>query len=140
MKIALIIGGVIVLYFIISALLFKRKMKNYNPSLQHESIKNLTDTNFEEIISNGVSLVDFWADWCMPCKMQAPIIDEVAKDLGEKANICKLDIQTYNNLAGKFNIQSIPSIIIFKNGKEIKRFVGIKSKNILVKEIENNLF
>jgi thioredoxin 1 len=136
-KIALIIIGALALYFVFTGLLFRRKLKAYNPANYHENIKILTDVNFDEKISTGVSLVDFWAEWCMPCKMQGPIIDEVAKEVGNIAQICKLDVQTYQNAASKYNVNNIPTIILFKDGVEIKRFIGIKPKNMLVKEIQN---
>jgi len=139
MKIALIIVGIIVLYFIVTAIIFSRKLKNVKPGLPHESIIILTDTNFSEVVNNGVSLVDFWADWCMPCKMQGPIIDEVAKEIGTKAQICKLDVQVNQSAAQNNNVKNIPTMILFKNGVEIQRFVGIKSKQALVKAIENIL-
>jgi len=139
MKIVLIIVGVLVLYCVITTILFKRKLNNYDPKNHHKDIKDLSDENFDKIIENGVTLVDFWAEWCMPCKMQGPIVDEVAKEIGDKAQICKVDVEHNKITPEKYKIQNIPSIIIFKDGVEVKRFVGMKSKNVLVKEIQNNL-
>ena len=86
-----------------------------------------TDANFQDEVLDAEQpvLVDFWAEWCGPCKMLGPIIDELAKEYEGKAKIGKVDIDNNRDAAVKFNIQSIPSIIIFKNGEEVNRFVGI---------------
>ena len=82
-------------------------------------------------------LVDFWAEWCAPCKMMAPVLNDVANELTENAYVGKLNIEQYQSMAQQFNVRSIPTLIIFKNGKEVKRFVGIKQKDFLLKEINS---
>ena len=104
-----------------------------------ENVKILTDGNFNATIKNGVSLVDFWAAWCGPCRVQGPIVDEIADEIGDKANICKLDIDQHKKTAGQLGIQSIPTILIFKDGKMVQKFVGVKSKPILIKAINSNI-
>jgi len=99
----------------------------------------LTDATFKKQISNGVSLVDFWADWCRPCKIQGPIVSEIADEISGKAKICKLDVQKNQKVAGKLGIRNIPTILIFKDGKEVKKFVGVKSKNVLLKGLNSAL-
>lgn len=91
----------------------------------------LDDDNFETSISKGVTLVDFFADWCGPCRMIAPIIEELSKEFHGKANIAKLDIEKAQDVASKFQVTSIPTIIVFKDGKEVKRIVGLRDKDTL---------
>lgn len=99
----------------------------------------LTDVNFDKTISNGVTLVDFWAPWCAPCRIQGPIINDLANDLQGKAQIGKLDVDQNKRVAAKLSIRSIPTILIFKNGEVVKQFVGVKPKSVLLKEIQNHL-
>ena len=97
-----------------------------------------TDDNFQEEVlnSNQPVLVDFWAEWCGPCKALGPVIDELSGEYEGKAKIGKLDIDTNRESAMKYGIQSIPSIIIFKNGEEVNRFVGISPKEDLAGAID----
>jgi thioredoxin 1 len=101
-----------------------------------EYTKELTDQNFEAVIKKGVTLVDFWAPWCSPCRIQGPIVNDLANELKEKAQICKMDVDKNQKTAAKFGIRSIPTILIFKNGKMVKQLVGVKPKNILLRELE----
>lgn len=96
-----------------------------------------TDDNFQNEVLDADKpvLVDFWAEWCGPCKMLGPVIDELATEYDGKAKIGKVDIDTNRDAAVKFNIQSIPSIIIFKDGEIKEQFVGIKSKDELAEAI-----
>jgi len=91
----------------------------------------LDDANFQSTISKGVTLVDFFADWCGPCRMIAPIIDELSSEMSGKATIAKLDIEKAQSTTSSLGVTSIPTIIIFKNGKEVNRIVGIKDKETL---------
>lgn len=99
----------------------------------------LNDQNFNSVIQRGVSLVDFWAPWCAPCRIQGPIVNELADEMHDKANICKMDVDQNKKTAGKFSIRSIPTILIFKDGKIVKQLVGVKPKNTLIKEINSFL-
>ncbi|MBN2637714.1 MAG: thioredoxin [Bacteroidales bacterium] len=100
-----------------------------------EKLVILTDATFKKQISKGVSLVDFWADWCTPCKIQGPIVSELAEEVSDKAKICKLDVQNNQKMAGELGIRNIPTILIFKDGEVVQRFVGVKTKPVLLKGI-----
>jgi thioredoxin 1 len=123
---------VIVAYFYYSY----RKMKNAPVEKDHENIKTLNNKNFQDQIRKGVTLVDFWAGWCMPCKMMVPVLNSVSKELDGKASVGKIDIERYQAMASKHKVKSIPTLILFKDGKEVNRFVGVKTKDILLKEIK----
>ncbi len=92
-------------------------------------IKHLTKADFNDAIASGTSLVDFWAGWCMPCKMLAPVIEELA---GEHADITvgKVDVDAEGELAMQFGVMSIPTVVLFQDGKEVRRFVGVQPKNV----------
>ena len=100
---------------------------------------NLNKDNFEQSISNGVALVDFWAEWCGPCKMQLPIIEEFSSEMEGKATIGKVNVDEELELAQSFGIQSIPTLILFKDGKPVKKLVGLHSKESLYEEINQVL-
>ena len=98
-----------------------------------------TDVNFADLTKSGVALVDLYADWCGPCKMMAPTIDKLAKAFKGRANVGKLNVDENPSTAGGLGVSSIPTIVIFKNGQEVTRFVGVRSENDLTKAIEAQL-
>lgn len=104
-----------------------------------EKLIILTDASFKKQIKSGVTLIDFWAAWCMPCKVLGPIVSEVADEIGDKAAICKLNIDENKKTATELSIRSIPTIIIFKDGKIVKKIVGVKSKGVLIKAVKEHL-
>lgn len=90
-----------------------------------EQIIKLDDENFEEIIGSGATLVDFYADWCGPCRMLAPVLEKVATDLGSKVKIGKVDIDKSHKIAGNYQVTSVPTMVFFKEGQEVNRMVGL---------------
>ena len=102
------------------------------------SVISLNEKNFEEEVlkSDKTVLIDFWASWCGPCKMMSPVIDAIAEEMGEKIKVCKINIDEEQNLAVKYNVMSIPTFIVLKNGKEISRSVGVQDKAEIIGMIE----
>jgi thioredoxin 1 len=136
MRITFSLLGVAVIGFILLMVVAKRKM-NSIPSVPDSSrVVTFTDQNFSQRIRTGVVLVDFWAAWCGPCKMMAPVLNELAEEVDGKVTIGKVNVEEQKVTASKFKIRSIPTMILFKNGKEIHRFVGIKTKDYLLKELD----
>jgi thioredoxin 1 len=100
---------------------------------------NKEDFSKEVLENEGVVLVDFWAEWCMPCKMMAPVLDEIAASLADKVKVVKVNVAENEDLASEYGVQSIPDIRIFKNGKIVGELVGMQSKANLEKKIEEIL-
>jgi thioredoxin 1 len=99
---------------------------------------NLTEKDFqsEVLSSTGVVLVDFWAPWCGPCRMVAPILEQIEQEYGGSVKIVKVNVDENPGLAGQYGIQSIPTMIIFKNGRKVEQFVGALPKPVLKSKVE----
>ncbi len=100
-----------------------------------KNVKIITDKDFNKTIKKGITLVDFWAVWCRPCRTQAPIIEELATEVGKNFKIGKLDIDRNKITSNKLSVRRIPTLIIFKDGKEIKRLVGLQGKQAILNEL-----
>ena len=106
-----------------------------------EGITTLTDATFDEEIAAATEpiVVDFWAEWCGPCKMIAPVLEEIAAEHAGKVRIAKLNIDEHPGAARRFDVMSIPTLIVFKDGQPAKRVVGAKPKGALLEELSEFL-
>ena len=103
------------------------------------SVKHLNSENFDLETANGVVLIDFWAEWCGPCKMLGPVLEEVSKEVGTDAVIAKINVDEAQEIAMKYAVRSIPAIFILKDGKTIQQFIGVQSKQVLVNAVKDAL-
>jgi len=116
-----------------AVLIEKKHSKEFNMAL------TFTKGNFSSETNSGVSLVDFWAEWCGPCRMMAPIIDELSREFEGKAKIGKVNVDEEIELAEQFGVSSIPTLVIMKDGEEVKRFVGVTQKAVIVSALNSFL-
>lgn len=99
-------------------------------------VTELTDQTFDEKTNNGVTFTDFWATWCGPCRMQSPVIEQLAEEMGDKVFFSKVDVDANQETAAKFGIMSIPTMLIKKNGQVVDTIVGYHTKEQLQKKLE----
>jgi len=100
------------------------------------NVQELNDATFGPAVAQGVVLVDFWAPWCGPCKTQGPIIEKVAGLLGSAAKVAKVNVDQAKQTAQKFDVRSIPTLVVFKDGKPVKRFVGVTQADALLEAVK----
>lgn len=103
-----------------------------------EDLKKFTEEEFKSGIEKGVTLVDFYADWCGPCRMLTPVLEKVAKDLQGSVTIAKLDIDNAQKTASSFQVTSVPTLILFKNGQEVGRLVGLRDEGAIKQFIQTS--
>lgn len=103
------------------------------------AIAHVTDQNFSSETGSGVVLADFWAPWCGPCKMIAPVLEELDSEMGEKVKIVKLDVDDNQETAAKFGVMSIPTLIVFKDGEVVDKVVGFQPKEALANVLNKHL-
>jgi len=129
-----ILGGLAIVF--VGFLVYSySKMKNIKEVPPSKKIKTLDNKNYKTVIRNGTVLVDFWAPWCAPCKMIAPSLNEIAEEESNRVTIAKVNVDQNKALAEKDQIRNIPTLIVFKNGKEEKRIMGVKPKKAILKEL-----
>lgn len=102
-------------------------------------ITKVDDTNFEQTISSGLVLIDFYADWCGPCRMLTPILETLASEMADQLTIAKVDVDHSQKTTNTFQISSIPTLILFKDGKEVNRVIGLKDLDGLKKIVTQAL-
>jgi thioredoxin 1 len=105
------------------------------------NIGNVTDSDFEANVlgSDAPVLVDFWAEWCVPCHMVSPVVEEIAQEQGEGLKVAKLNIDENPDMTRRFGVMSIPSLILFKGGEEVARVVGAKPKEAILRDLDAHL-
>jgi thioredoxin 1 len=104
-----------------------------------DKLKTLTDSNFDTEIKNGVVLVDFWAEWCGPCRRIAPIVEELAGQYDGKATVAKMNVDENPSVPGRFMIRGIPTLLLFKNGQLAETLVGLAPKEDIARMIDKHL-
>ncbi len=102
-------------------------------------IKHVTDSDFEATVEKGVSIVDFHAEWCGPCRMLAPVLEQVAEEMGSQVTFAKLDIDAAQKTASQYQVTSVPTLILFKDGKEANRLVGLRDASGIKEFIQTAL-
>ncbi|MCP1145490.1 thioredoxin [Lysinibacillus endophyticus] len=102
------------------------------------AITHATDQDFAQQIEKGLVLVDFWATWCGPCKMIAPVLEELDAEMGEEVKIVKLDVDNNQATAAEYQVMSIPTLLLFKDGQQVAKTVGFQPKEALAEFINNN--
>lgn len=135
MQNTLIIIGIIISVLATLIIFARLKMNNIPTVDDSDKILTLTDKNFQHQTKNKLVLVDFWASWCAPCRMMAPVLNELADELPGNSHVGKVNVEQYQSLAQKFRVRNIPTMILFKNGIEVDRFVGVKSKEFFLEQI-----
>jgi thioredoxin 1 len=104
-----------------------------------DKLKTLTDSNFDQEVRNGVTLVDFWAEWCGPCRRIAPIVEQLAGEYEGRAAVAKLNVDENPNIPGRFMIRGIPTLLLFKNGQLADTLVGLAPKEDIARMIDKHL-
>ncbi len=113
--------------------------KNFMADTQDAAIETTSTDTFEQDIAEGVAIVDFWAEWCGPCQMMLPRLQQVAGQLDGRARVMKLNVDDDPEIAQNFRIMSIPTILVFKDGKPVEQFVGVQEVDALVAAVEKHL-
>jgi thioredoxin 1 len=136
MKSKILIAGILLVALGGLYLMARSKPSDIPAVDNHERLITLTDKNFKEQTKNKLILVDFWAEWCAPCRMMAPILNDVAGELTGNSYVGKVNVDDYRALAQEYRISNIPTMILFKDGQEVARIVGVKNKEYLIQQIE----
>ncbi len=114
--------------------------EKHSEECQEENIHSIeTFEELEKMVGSGVTLIDFWAPWCGPCRMQSPIVDSLAQKFAGKAKIAKIDIDQSRDLAARFNVSAVPALFLFKDGKVVQEFVGVQTEAVLNSAINSTV-
>src|SRR5262249_47655165 len=109
-------------------------------AMSSENIVTLTASNFDEETRNGSPiLVDFWAEWCGPCRMVAPVLEQLAKEYAGKARVGKVNVDDHSGLASRYGVMSIPTLLLFKQGKVVEQYIGSTTRDVLAKLLDKHL-
>ncbi|PLW93442.1 MAG: thioredoxin [Marinilabiliales bacterium] len=127
-----------ILVVLLVAALYKRYrlFKNLENAPENKKVIKLTDASFQKITSKGISLIDFWAPWCAPCKILGPTINELADEYGDRMNICKMNVDENRKTSTELKIRGIPTVIIMRDGEIVGHFVGVKPKFVYAKALK----
>jgi thioredoxin 1 len=101
------------------------------------TIRELDASTFEEAVRKGVTLVDFWAPWCAPCRMQLPILEQIGTELSQQVQVAKVNVDESARTAARFGVRSVPTLILFRDGHPVTQFVGVQSAAVLRAGIED---
>ena len=104
-----------------------------------DKVKTFTDSNFDEEVKTGVVLIDFWAEWCGPCRRLAPTVDALATEYDGRATVAKMNVDENPNIPGRFMIRGIPTMLIFKNGELADQIVGLAAKEEIARKLDQQL-
>ena len=137
MTIALIIVGVVLIAVIGYVAYSYRKIKKAPPVKTSPRIKILNNKNFHAFTKRPLTLIDFWAPWCAPCKIIAPTLNEIAEEYPDLVTIGKLNVDHNQQISQKYKVQNIPTLLVFKKGKVVKRIVGVKTKKAIISELKS---
>jgi len=109
------------------------------PETKKQLVTHLNDENFSSATNSGLVLVDFWATWCAPCRMQGPIVENIASETNGKVKVFKLDVDQNPQTSNKYSVMQIPTILIFNNGKLVEQFVGLQQKETLINALNKHI-
>ncbi len=142
LKSLLVLMAVLAVSFVVYTLVSSNNSSVANNSgsfVKSGLVIDLDTDGFDEAIAEGVVLVDFWATWCAPCRIQNPILEDLAKEISDVATITKVDVDENRPVAARFGVRSIPTLILFSGGEEVERYVGVQQKETLRAAIESYL-
>ncbi len=135
MNILYFVGGALVVGFLGLIIFSHFKTKNTPEVKKSEKIQILNAKNFKPHIRTGLVLVDFWAAWCAPCKMLVPTLNDIADNEEDKVRVAKLNVEQFQQVAGKYKVRNLPTLVLFKDGEEVSRIVGVKNKKAIMKVV-----
>ena len=139
MQTAIIVIGIIISAFVFLIFMSKAKMKNLPTVVDNQNILTLTTQNFQNQTKEKLVLVDFWAPWCAPCRMMAPVLNDLAGELSEKSKVGKVNVDEHQDAARQYGIASIPTLLLFKDGQLVDRAIGAMPKPHLEQFIKGAL-